>query len=86
MDVLIYVSTTGTGEYHGHVFSHVGKFEKVVATEAEVAELRPETALSGDKGHGCYWVVSNFRKLPEAEYVSFSDMNVSPPLLGPRIS
>ena len=86
MDVLVYVSTTGTGEYYGQVFSHTGKFEKVAATEAEVAELRPESALAGDTGHGCYWVVSDFNMLKEEEFIKFSDMKVSYPLLGPRVS
>lgn len=85
MEVLIYVSATGEGEYHGYVFSHAGIFERVVADEAEVLDLRPATALATDSKAGCYWVVRDFHKMPEASFIPFSKLNVNPRLYGPTI-
>ena len=85
LEVLIYVSSTGTGEYHGHVFSHRATFVRVVATEREVLHLRPATALAGDTGHGCFWVVQDFEKMAEEQFVPFSRFGLGETLLGPML-
>ncbi len=86
MEVLIYVSTTGEGEYYGHGFSHRGKFGGVFASERDVLDLRPATAIAGDTGHGCYWVVEEFEQLMKENFVLFGRYGLQGTLRGPKIS
>ena len=85
MPVLIHVSTTGEGEYHGHVFSYSATYDRVVAEEREIRHLRPSSALATDTGHGCFWVVKEFRRLADGDFVCFRAFNINPPLRGPVV-